>query len=285
MRPPVAAVLGRAATTRLSAAARMPEVAVASRLRSADARFFGGDGLFERVARATCRADANVPRKELAENWAMATRVHDEFFRDAVAAPRRVVDVAAGHGLLGWFLLALCASTGHAPTIYAVDRAMPASATALRDSFGAAFPSLRASHRFIVDDAARVRAEATTLIAALHACGELSDVALDAAVRSGAPCALVPCCHSRKNLDALPEARADVEALGLDEALDAARARRLVAAGYEVRRGELCPREVTPKNQLIFARPTAIAVCRPAPAPPLYPRALPGLSWKKCAPR
>ena len=122
---------------------RMPPV-VASRLRAADARHFVGNDAYNRVARATCRADAAIARKELPECWAMAERIHDEFWRSASEPPRRVVDVAAGHGLLGMFLLALCCKARTPlPVVYAVDERMPSSAGKLRDSFGAAFPRLR----------------------------------------------------------------------------------------------------------------------------------------------
>ena len=251
---------------------RMPPV-VASRLRAADARHFAGNDAYNRVARATCRADAAIARKELPECWAMATRIHDEFWRTA-EPPRRVVDVAAGHGLLGWFLLALCACQARTPlpVVYAVDERMPASAGKLRDAFGAAFPRLRAQHRYIVGDARDVEATGDTLVAGLHACGGLSDIVIDVALAGSSALALVPCCHSTK----IPH---DVDAaarVGLDEAIDASRARRLAAAGWAVERDVLCPREITPKNGLILARPSAVAAVEPRP---LYPRSLPPLSF------
>ena len=73
---------------------RMPPV-VARRLRATDVRHFAGDSTFHQVARAVCTADAAIARKELPECWAMAERIHAEFWRSA-EPPRRVVDVAAG---------------------------------------------------------------------------------------------------------------------------------------------------------------------------------------------
>ena len=251
----------------------MPPV-VASRLRAADARHFAGNDAYNRVARATCRADAAIARKELPECWAMATRVHAEFWRSA-EPPRRVVDVAAGHGLLGWFVLALCCQARTPlPVVYAVDERMPASAGKLRDAFGEAFPRLRAQHRYIVGDARDVVAAGDTLVCGLHACGGLSDIVIDVALEGSSALALVPCCHSTKNLAVADEAAA--AKVGLDEAIDASRARRLAAAGWDVERGTLCPPEITPKNGLILGRPP------PAPvgeARPLYPRSLPPLSF------
>ena len=251
---------------------RMPPV-VASRLRAADVRHFAGDSTFHQVARAVCTADAAIARKELPECWAMATRIHDEFWRSA-EPPRRVVDVAAGHGLLGWFLLALCYSArAPLPVVYAVDERMPASAGKLRDSFGEAFPRLRAQHRYIVGDARDVAAAGDTLVCGLHACGGLSDIVIDVALEGSSALALVPCCHSTKQL----HDEAAAAKVGLDEAIDAARVRRLAAAGWTVERDTLCPREITPKNGLILARPSAVvAAVEPRP---LYPRSLPPLSF------
>lgn len=147
---------------------------------------------------------------------------------------------------------------------------MPASAGKLRDAFGAAFPRLRAQHRYIVGDARDVQATSDTLVAGLHACGELSDIVIDVALQGSSQLALVPCCHSTRNL-----AAADADAavrVGLDEAVDSARARRLAAAGWVVERDTLCPREITPKNGLILARPPSVSV---GESRPLYPRSLP----------
>ena len=251
---------------------RMPPV-VASRLRATDVRHFAGDSTFHQVARAVCTADAAIARKELPECWAMAERIHDEFWRSASEPPRRVVDVAAGHGLLGYFLLALCCQARTPlPVVYAVDERMPASAGKLRDAFGAAFPRLRAQHRYIVGDARDVEATSDTLVAGLHACGGLSDIVIDVALQGSSALALVPCCHSTKiSHDAAAAAK-----VGLDEAIDAARARRLAAAGWAVERDLLCSREITPKNGLILARPSAVAAVEPRP---LYPRSLPPLSF------
>ena len=250
---------------------RMPPV-VASRLRATDVRHFAGESTFHQVARAVCTADAAIARKELPECWAMAERIHDEFWRSA-EPPRRVVDVAAGHGLLGWFVLALCAQARTPlPVVYAVDERMPASAAKLRDAFGEAFPRLRAQHRYIVGDARDVAATSDTLVAGLHACGGLSDIVIDVALEGLSALALVPCCHSTK----IPHDAAAAANVGLDEAIDAARARRLKAAGWAVERDTLCPREITPKNGLILARPSAVAAVEPRP---LYPRTLPPLSF------
>src|SRR5262245_16912447 len=63
-----------------------------TRLTERQVARFPGDGLFERVARAVCRAGC-LPRKELFEAWEMARRIRRRF------RGGRIVDLAAGHGL------------------------------------------------------------------------------------------------------------------------------------------------------------------------------------------
>ena len=259
---------------------RMPRLS--KRLSAGDARHFVGGDVFEAVARATCAADVGMPRKELYENWAMAQLVHDRAWGGPRPPPARVVDVASGHGLLGWFLLALCAASQR-PNVFAVDRRMPDSAAALRDSFGEAFPALPARHRYVVADAADVDARGgDTLVLALHACGGLSDLVIDAAVGGGASLCLVPCCHSLKTAKMAPErlaaARRAVDGgAGLDDALDGQRVAYLEERGMVVDATTL-PEDITPKNTVLFAAPGVAAPRSRTTAVPIFgaaPRALP----------
>ena len=70
------------------------------RLTGYDLDRFRGDTLFDRIGRAVCEAGC-LPRKELYEAWEVARRAR-RLFRGG-----RVVDLAAGHGLLAHILLIL----------------------------------------------------------------------------------------------------------------------------------------------------------------------------------
>ena len=70
------------------------------RLTPRSVKNFPGESLFAHLARAVCQADG-LPRKELFEAWEMARRVRRQL------RGGRVVDLAAGHGLLAWTLLLL----------------------------------------------------------------------------------------------------------------------------------------------------------------------------------
>ena len=53
---------------------RMPRL-VSKKLQASDARHFVGNTMFDRCARATCAAGVNMPKKELLENWTLASMI------------------------------------------------------------------------------------------------------------------------------------------------------------------------------------------------------------------
>ena len=87
------------------------------RLTDRDLQRFPGESLFDRLAHAVCHAGC-LPRKELYEAWEMARRVR-RMFRGG-----RVVDLAAGHGLLAHVLMILDNSS---PQALVVDTTLPKS--------------------------------------------------------------------------------------------------------------------------------------------------------------
>ena len=95
----------------------MFSISAKDRLTDHDLGRFPTDSLFDRLARAVCHAGC-LPRKELYEAWEVARRVR-RVFRGG-----RVVDLAAGHGLLAHVLLILDNSSSHA---LVVDTALPLS--------------------------------------------------------------------------------------------------------------------------------------------------------------
>ena len=79
---------------------------------------FPSDSLFDKIARAVCRA-GTLPRKELYESWETARRVRRRY------RGGRVVDLACGHGLLAHILLILDKESDQA---LAVDTKIPENA-------------------------------------------------------------------------------------------------------------------------------------------------------------
>ena len=212
------------------------------RLTEHDLGRFPGDTLFDRIARAVCRAGC-LPRKELYEAWEVARRTR-RLFRGG-----RVVDLGAGHGLLGQILLILDDSS---PDALAVDARLPASATRLHDALLETWPRLRDRVTF-----AELALDATTLrpddvVVSSHACGALTDVVLNLAVAARVRVSVLPCCHHLGEKQS-PDLTGWVDGA---LAIDIMRAVRLEQQGYRVWT-QTIPADVTPKNRLLLAAPLA----------------------------
>lgn len=211
-----------------------------SRLTPRDLPRFPGSTLFERAARAVCRAGC-LPRKELYESWEVARRARRRF------RGGRVVDLAGGHGLIAWLMMILDDTS---PDALAVDTRRPESVDRLAHSLLADWPRLAARVTHLTADLATVPLAPTDVVVSAHACGALTDVVLARAVEARARVAVLPCCHD--------EATCDLGGLGgwLDPAtaIDATRVARLRAAGYDVLTQRI-PEAITPKNRLIVAGP------------------------------
>jgi hypothetical protein len=211
-----------------------------NRLTRRDLARFSGRTLFDRIARAVCRAEC-LPRKELYEAWETARRVR-RMFRGG-----RVVDLAGGHGLAGQILLVLDDTS---PSALIVDRGIPASAATLHASLVETWPRLTGRVTFTESQLDAVALSGGDLVVSVHACGALTDLVLGMASAARARVAVLPCCHDARACDTG----------GLDGwmdaslAIDATRAARLAAAGYRVRT-QTIPAAVTPKHRLLIGEP------------------------------
>lgn len=201
---------------------------------------FEGDGLFARIARTVCDAEC-LPRKELFEAWEVARRVRRRL------RGGRVLDLAAGHGLLAILLLILDDTS---PAAVCVDRTQPLSFNRLLTAMTEAWPRLRDRVSYRVCDLHEVDAGTDDLVVSVHACGPLSDAIIGIALSARARLAVLPCCHDLRACDTG----------GLEQwmdgpvAVDAVRARRIAAAGYETVATTI-PAEITPQNRLLLAQP------------------------------
>jgi len=199
-----------------------------------------GNALFDRVARAACQAGC-LPRKELYEAWEMARRIRRRL------RGGRIVDLAAGHGLLAHLLLLLDDSS---PGALLVDTAPPPSAARLHAVLLEAWPRLAGRVVFERRALESVTLHAGDLVASSHACGALADVVLDAAAAARARVAVLPCCHDH----AANDSGSLSGWLDRSLAVDVMRAVRLEQRGYRVWT-QTIPAAITPKNRLLLGEP------------------------------
>ena len=208
-----------------------------SRLTEKDLGRFAGDTLRDRIGRAVCRAGV-LPRKEFFEAWEVARRTR-RLFRGG-----RVMDLAAGHGLLAHVMLLLDDTS---PRAVAVDTVLPASATRLHDVLTDTWPRLRDRVALVSAPLDDVALHESDVVVSSHACGALTDRILEHAAGAGCRVAVLPCCHDVETCDA--------GRLGgwMDSALaiDVRRAARLESGGYRVWT-QTIPAAITAKNRLLL---------------------------------
>jgi hypothetical protein len=210
------------------------------RLTRYDLDRFPDDTLFDRLARAVCRAEC-LPRKELYEAWELARRTR-RLFRGG-----RIVDLAGGHGLLAHVLLLLDDSSTDAVV---VDTSFPASAVRVQEVLVETWPRLANRVTFRESDVADVTLGTGDVVVSCHACGTLTDRILSSAASARARLAVLPCCHDLTASD-------DAGLSGWMDgslAIDAARALRLREQGYRIWT-QTIPEAITPKNRLLLGEP------------------------------
>jgi hypothetical protein len=174
----------------------------------------------------------------LFEAWAVARRVRRRF------RGGRVIDKAAGHGLLAHLLLLLDDSS---PSAVAIDTVLPPSHLTLHDALVASWPRLAGRITFVSDALDAVSLLPTDVVVSSHACGALTDVILDRAVEASARVAVLPCCHAVETCDT-GDLTGWVDAA---LAIDLMRAARLQQRGYRVWTQRI-PGDITPKNRLLM---------------------------------
>lgn len=211
-----------------------------NRLTTHDLGRFPSDSLFDRIGRTVCEAGC-LPRKELYEAWEVARRTRRHF------RGGRVVDLAGGHGLLAHIMLLLDDTS---PSAVVVDRAVPPSASPLRETLKRVWPRLAERVTFLAQDVAEFEITGGDVVVSSHACGSLTDIVLDLASRARARVAVLPCCH---DLDG-PDARRLHGWMDGALAIDVARAGRLERSGYRIWT-QAIPAEITPKARLLLGEP------------------------------
>jgi len=204
-------------------------------------RWFGGDSLEEKLARALVAARA-LPYKEILESFEFHARVRKVVRRSLV------VDLCAGHGLTGMVFAAFERSVEE---VWLVDKRKPDSVAVILDAVASVAPWVPDKVRFHVERMERVVVPEGAGVLGVHACGKRTDGVIAAAVRVCGPVAVMPCCHGSARPRA-PEVLRDQ--LGVELATDVHRTYRLEAAGYQVGWRHI-PSAITPMNRILVGRP------------------------------
>jgi hypothetical protein len=211
-----------------------------TRLTKHDLGRFPDDTHFHRIARVVCAAGC-LPRKELFEAWEVARRVRRRF------RGGRVVDLCAGHGLLGHIMVMLDDSS---PDVLIVDRALPASCSTLARTMAAEWPGLRSRVTLHEGPLAQIELREDDVVVSIHACGPLTDAVIDLATAARSRLAVLPCCH---DLDKAHTGGLTGWMNG-PLAVDVVRASNLRALGWQVWT-QTIPAAITPHNRLLMAAP------------------------------
>ncbi len=215
-----------------------------NRLTDRDLSRFSRETLFDRIGRVVCHARC-LPRKELYEAWETARRVR-RLFRGG-----RIIDVAAGHGLLAQVMLILDHTS---PQAVAVDTVMPPSAATLHDALVDRWPALGGRMAFVTSPFDAIEILPGDIVVSIHACGALTDLVLERAIAARARVAVLPCCHDAVACDAGGLSGWMDDAL----AIDTVRAHRLASEGYRIWT-QTIPGAITPKNRLLIGAPSDLS--------------------------
>ncbi len=211
-----------------------------SRLTEKQLSVFPGNTLFDKIARAVCRA-GTLPGKELFEAWEVARRVRRTY------RGGRILDLACGHGLLAHIMLLLDDSSKNA---VAVDLDFNENTKKLSRIIINQWPRLKNRIHYVKSRIEDIDMGSDDLAVSVHACGLLTDTIIETAVNAGARLAVLPCCHDTK--------QCDLGGLGgwIDGplAIDVTRVAGLRAKGYSVITRTI-PDAITPKNRLLMAHP------------------------------
>jgi hypothetical protein len=208
-----------------------------NRLTPQQQSLFAGNNLFNKIARAVCRA-GTLPRKELYEAWEMAKRVRRRY------RGGRIMDLACGHGLLAHIMLILDDSS---KTAIAVDKKIPLNAGKLSNALITSWPRLKNRVIYKEVPVQEVTILPDDIVVSAHACGSLTDLIIDKAIEQHARVAVLPCCHDLK------ESSTDGLEGWMDKtlAVDTVRAVRLRSKGYRIVTQKI-PNDITPKNRLLM---------------------------------
>lgn len=202
-------------------------------------------------------------RKELYETAFVLERLHGELRRARV-----LVDLGAGHGLVGLFALLL---HPHLDYVLLVDKREPPCFDRVRELLAARYPFLKVRSRFVHRPLAELaRVPRGVFVVGVHCCGPLTDHVARLARAAAVPFAVVPCCESRRLLPHDLQPRKVFHGSRIPALVNERRLARWREWGYEVDERSL-PTAVTERPRLLVAAPRPGLAPLPWPLPSSAP--------------
>jgi len=201
---------------------------------------FNSDKLQDKFLQAIA-AERLLPIKEVLESFEFFARIRKTTRTSTVA------DLCCGHGLLGILFAMFERDVQH---VMLIDQNEPESRKKLIAVANHVAPWIESkidnrATKISIDDS---WIEPGVAIVSAHACGVLSDLCINIAIKSGGPIGILPCCYP-KSACAAPQSLQTQ--FGLETAFDIDRTYRLERAGYRVRWGAI-PEEITPMNRIVY---------------------------------
>lgn len=185
-----------------------------------------------------------IPRKEFYETAFVLDRV-----ADVLAGRPYLIEMAAGHGMLGLFAVLLHPSLRQ---VVHVDLCRPLSHDRILEQLATRYPYLKRQSRFItrsIEDLGPLPRGA--LVMGVHCCGGLTDRVVELAREARSDFVVVPCCESYHQLPR--GTRRDLGHEGLPTRLAEIRRERWTGWGYGIEERRL-PAAVTGKGRVMIGR-------------------------------
>jgi len=213
-------------------------------------RYFASGRLTDRFIRALVDGHA-IRWKEVLESFEFFYQIRKYLRHSSMA------DVCCGHGLIG-ILFALLEET--VEEVKLADAKIPPKLPVILDIAIGLGPWVKekVSVSEVAIDKLQSEVAPGTAIVSAHGCGSLTDQALDLAIGTGGPVAVMPCCcHPRS-----PDAPAIIyREFGGKDGVDIHRTYRLNEAGYEVL-WKYISEDITPMNRIIMGTKKGTATTR-----------------------
>ncbi len=203
-------------------------------------RYFDSDRLGDKVVRALA-AETVLPVKEILECGEFFERVRRKMKGETI------VDLCCGHGFAG-ILFAIFKKS--VKRVVLIDENQPPSFKATLECLKSVAPWAVEKIEYVqgrIDESQTIPENSAVI--GVHACGVLTDKAIDLAIRNRSPVAVMPCCYP-KNACQAPSAVSNK--LGHELAFDIDRTYQLEKAGYQVSWSEI-PSAITPMNRVLTA--------------------------------